>query len=360
MTVEKKKIAIVVTNLAGSGAEKVSLAQAKLFKENGHDVILVLLEKLIKYDIEKFDFPIISLTKIKNQYKIFGLIGDYIYAYLLKKVIKKNLNKVDIIISNLPRADRVVSLLKEQKTYFVIHMSYKAELEKFSSRRAKKKLSLYRRIYQDKNIITVANDIKKDFDILKILYNNIITIYNPFDFSEIRAKGDEKLDVSFNYIISPSTFRAQKRYDIMLDAFSLIKSDIKLLILTKENDTLKQMIKERNLQQKVVVAGFKQNPYKYIKNAKLLVLSSDREGLPTVIIESLILGTPVVSTNCPTGPKEIMKGKLSEWLTPVGEPIELAKTIDRALKSTIHIEDTLIEKFNKDTICKEFVSLWKN
>ncbi len=102
----------------------------------------------------------------------------------------------------------------------------------------------------------------------------------------------------------------------MLDAFKLVRSDVKLLILAKYNTKLKDMIRERGLDDKVVILGFQQNPYKYIKNAKLLVLSSDREGLPTVVIESLILKTPVVSTDCPTGPREILIDDLSKWLVP--------------------------------------------
>lgn len=355
----KKNIAVLVTNLAGSGAEKIALMQAKIFKEKGNNVVLFLLENLKMYDTEHFDFPIVSLTNRKNSYKFLGELGDFIYARILEKEMNK-FGKFDAVISNLPRADRVVKKLNHPNKYFVIHMSYKAELEKFKPRRAKKKLKLYKRVYKDENIITVAKAIIDDFDTLNIEYKTAKAIYNPFDFDEIRELGSKEIELSYDYIISPSAFREQKRYDIMLDAFALLKSDIKLVILTKKNLQLQKMIDDRELESMVKILGFQQNPYKYIKNAKLLALSSDREGLPTVVIESLILDTPVVSTDCPTGPSEIMDNDLSKWLVPMGSPVELAKKIDEALASDIKIEEKDIEKFHKDYIYEEYKKLWES
>lgn len=352
-----KNIAIVVPNLAGSGGEKIALVQAKMFYENGYNVVLFLLEDLKTYDISELNFSVEYLSKFKNQYKIFGKLGYKFYAFLLKSKMKKYGN-FDLILSNLPRADRVVKELKHCNKVFVIHMSYKAELEKFSNRVASKKLKLYKYLYENEKLITVSKAIIEDLDNLKIKYKNVMTIYNPFYFEEIIKKGNEQVEYNFDYIISPSAYRLQKRYDVMLDAFKLLENKmIKLLILSKENQKLTSMIEERGLEERVLVIGFKQNPYKYINNAKLLILSSDREGLPTVVIESLILSTPVVSTDCPTGPKEIMINELSKWLVPVNNPNELAKKIDEALISNIKIDKIDLSRFNQEKIFIEYESL---
>jgi len=354
-----KRIAIVVTSLTGSGAEKVALTQAELFQENGHQVVLFLLDNVKKYDTNDYNFPIIPLTKGKNVYKVFGKFGDFIYAKILQSKMDK-FGKFDMILSNLPRADRVVKRLKYSKKYFVIHTSYKAELEKFNWVRAVKKLKLYRYLYQDEKIIVVAKNIIDDFDELHIKYAQATTIYNPFFVDEIRTKGNEVIDIPYEYIISPSAFRAEKRYDVMLDAFKMVRHNVKLLILAKKDPKIEEMIRSRGLEERVVVLGFQQNPYKYIKNAKLLILSSDREGLPTVVIESLILGIPVVSTDCPTGPREILIDELSRWLVPVANPVELAQRIEEALDSDISIQEKYIEKFDKENIYEKFVQLWEN
>jgi len=353
----KGSVAIVVTNLASSGAEKIALTQAKLFKEFGHKVVVFLLDNVKKYDTTDCDFPIEVLTRGKNTYKVFGKLGDHIYAEILQKKMKKY-GTFDLVISNLPRADRVVKLLDHPNKYFVIHTSYKTELAKFATRRSEKKEKLYRYLYTDEKIITVANAIVRDFDYLGIKYKEARTIYNPFSFESIREKGEEKIDLDFEYIISPSAFRKEKRYDVMLDALKLVQSPVKLVILANGDPKLDAMIKERELEDRVVILKFQQNPYKYIKNARLLVLSSEREGLPTVMIESLILGTPVVATNCPTGPSEILTGDLARWLVPLGNPQALAEKIDEALNTTIEIDEEILDKFNKNTIYKQFKALF--
>ena len=76
-------------------------------------------------------------------------------------------------------------------------------------------------------------------------------------------------------------------------------------------------------------------------------------------IESLILNTPVVSTDCPTGPHEILTGELAHWLVPVENPQALAAKIDEALGSAIKIKNESIAKFGKEYIYQEFETLWK-
>jgi glycosyltransferase involved in cell wall biosynthesis len=255
-----------------------------MFAQNGHNVVLFLLEDLQTYDTKDIKFPIVPLINIKNKYKIFGKLGYKIYARILKDNMKQY-GAFDRVISNLPRADRTVKELNHPNKYFVIHTSYKKELEKFTKRKSTKKLKLYKYLYNNENIITITDAMQDDFKDFKISTKSMQTIYNPFDFDSIRSKGDEDIEFDFDYIISPSAFRKEKRYDILLDALKLLEDkSIKLLILAKENDNLNDMIKQRGLSSRVIIAGFKQNPYKYINHAKLLVLSSDREGLPTVVI----------------------------------------------------------------------------
>ena len=351
-----KKIAIVVTNLASSGAEKIALTQAKLFREYGHEVVLFLVDNIKKYDTSDCDFQIETLSKGKNTYKVLGRVGDRIYAEILKAKMNEY-GTFDLVISNLPRADRVVKMLDHPNKYYVIHTSYKTELEKFANKRSGKKSKLYRYLYEGENVITVSKEIVSDLDQLQIRYNRAMTIYNPFSFEEIRSKGKEAIDLDFDYIISPTAFRKEKRYDVMLDAFKQVKHPVKLLILANPDPKLEAMIHERGLEERVVMLGFQQNPYKYIKRAKLLVLSSEREGLPTVMIESLILGTSVVATNCPTGPSEILTEELSHWLVPVNDPAALAQKIDEALETDIDIDESILEKFNKHTVYEQLCSL---
>ncbi len=346
----KMNIAAVVTDLGGNGAEKSVLNRCKLLKENGHNVVIFIVDNVIAYDTSEFGIEVVPLSKGRNQYKWLGKIGDIIYAQLLGNKMKQH-GVFDIVFSHLPRADRVVKLLKHPRKIFTIHMALSAEIGKFSKRRANKKRKLYQYLYSNEELIFISRDMQKDFDQLEITYKKSYLIYNPFDFKTIREKGKESNELDFEYIISSSSFKQQKRYDVLLDAIANLKSDIKLVVLTNETPKLKEMIKQREIEEKVIILGFQQNPY---KNAKLLILSSDREGLPRVVVESLILGTAVVSTDCPTGPNELLVDELARWLVPMGDPTTLAKKIDEALgEDKIEISDSILTKFHPKSVYKQ-------
>ena len=144
----------------------------------------------------------------------------------------------------------------------------------------------------------------------------IQTIYNPFDIEEIREKAEEKIDLNFDYIINVGNLTKVKNQALLLKAYSKLDTNLHLVLVGKGNQetNLKNLAKKLGIEKKVHFLGWQSNPYKYIKNAKLFVLSSNVEGFGNVLVESLILNTPVVSTNCPSGPNEILVDELSQFL----------------------------------------------
>mgnify|MGYP000700518326 CR=1 FL=1 len=155
-----------------------------------------------------------------------------------------------------------------------------------------------------------------------------------------------------NDILEKTLEIAENGYDnaylFLLDAYKKSGIKLKLVLLCSNTKELVDMIKERDLENSVEILGFRTNPYPYIKNAKALILSSEREGLPTVLIESLILGTPVVSTNCISGPSEILTGELSKYLANVNDSDDLALKMNQILKDEVIIKDESIQKFNEN------------
>ena len=107
----------------------------------------------------------------------------------------------------------------------------------------------------------------------------------------------------------------------------------RLIILGEGEDRpkLEALVRELGLEEDVALPGFVDNPYKYLKRAAVFVLSSRWEGLPTVLIEALALGTPVVATDCPSGPAEILKGGRWGRLVAVGDINGIAKAIKEML-----------------------------
>ncbi|RLA57390.1 MAG: hypothetical protein DRQ78_13560 [Epsilonproteobacteria bacterium] len=356
-----KKIGLIITNLAGSGAEKIVIQMARMFKSKGIDVHIFLLENVLTYDNIN-DLQIHLLSQKRDIYKVLKIFGDKLLANKLNKMVERiesDGTRFDLFLSNSPSADRVMFESKQANIRYVIHNSYAFEIKEFREMgkvsRANKKLKLYRRIYKGGNLITVSERAKNNFKLLDIDYKSCQTIYNPFNFEEIRQLGSKKLDLpEESYLLSASAFRFVKRHDILLETYAKLKNPPPLKLLCPLNPELLKLIKKFDLEKKVEILGFKTNPYPYIKNAKMLILSSQREGLPTVLIEALILGTPVVSTDCVSGPSEILTGKLSKYLAKVNDSDDLSMKIQLALKQYPEIEDKYLDKFNQDIIYKYY------
>ena len=115
---------------------------------------------------------------------------------------------------------------------------------------------------------------------------------------------------------------------------SQVGSEHLLVLLSAPEPQLQAMIDSRGLADRVFIAGFRLNPYPWIAEADLLVLCSDHEGLPNVLIEALACGTPVVSTDCPSGPREILAA-FPQCLVPCGDVAALAQAISDKLASPI-------------------------
>lgn len=359
-----KRVGLIITNLAGSGAEKVVLHLADMFEKHGDEVHIFLLEDVISYEVK--DARIHTLTKDRSPFKLLKGFGDKLLALKLKSIItsiEKDGQNFDLFLSNLPAADRVAREAKLPHTKYLIHTSYSMELNEFRDRgkfrRAAKKEKLYHTLYKGKELIAVSQGIKEDLDHMEINYAACEVIYNPFDVGAIRDLGEKIIvdEIEGEYLLSASAFRPVKRHDILLRAYSKLADPLPLKLLCNTDPKLEKMIDELGIGNRVEILGFMKNPYPVIKNAKLLILSSEREGLPTVLIEALILGTPVVSTDCVSGPSEILTGELSQYLAKVNDVDDLSKKISLAIEYYPEINESYIEKFNAENIYQKYIEL---
>jgi glycosyltransferase involved in cell wall biosynthesis len=129
----------------------------------------------------------------------------------------------------------------------------------------------------------------------------------------------------------------QKDFPTLIEAFRLLrdKAMARLIILGEgeERGQLEALIMASGLSADVDLHGFVENPYAYLSRADAFVLSSRWEGLPTVLIEALACGCPVVATDCPSGPREILEGGLYGTLVPVGDAAALCAAMYQVLKT---------------------------
>lgn len=353
------KVCFVLTDLSGGGAEKAILNISKELIQRGHIVNIILFRNNNEYNIPDG----VLLTVLSNS-PSFGWIGKRILAYQLSKAIKileKN-GRFDTVVSTLPLADEISVLARLSNHWCRIANTLSVEIERLSKNNIKKsqrRLNRYKNIYDGKKLIAVSDGVKTDLKRnIGLKEAKIKVIYNPFNFKQIKKLSVESLNTPDTpYIVHVGRFSAQKRHDILLDAYKNIHNSHKLVLLTNNHPKLIEMIKQRCLNDRVIIAGFQKNPYPWISNAQLLVLSSDHEGMPNVIIESLIVGTTVVSTDCPSGPKEILGQKFPQYLSPVNNSMTLSKIIDRALDNKPDMSSINLTKYQLEGSIDNYESL---
>lgn len=168
-------------------------------------------------------------------------------------------------------------------------------------------------------------------------------IYNPVVTADLYSKATESLGHVWFAPGAPPVILGVGRLTILKDfvtlirAFDLVRKErpLRLMILGEgeERAKLEELVRDLRLENLVMLPGFVENPYKYMKRAAVFVLSSRGEGLGNVLIEALALGTPVVSTDCPGGPTEILMGGKWGKLVPQNDHYELARAILQTLDS---------------------------
>ena len=348
-----KTILLFNNALTGGGGQHILTLADAMSRENVNVHIVIYEDKI---DFEQPDnVPIHLLTDHQNRKKKI--------AEQLENLIDE-IGEIDLIVSNSSPSNQILSLLKHPRSIHCVHSaetkSHKGLLAPLRHRWRRWK---YRRLYSNKHLITVSEGLKS-----YILHNleasplSIRTIYNPFDFDAVKKAATEKNPQipSESYIVHVGRFDvAQKRHDILFHAYKMADIPHKLVLVGEGRDRrlIEQWIREFGLKERVILTGFQSNPYPWIAHADLLVSSSDFEGFGRTLVEALSLGTPVVSTNCPAGPSEILTDELSPFLSPPGDFENLAENINKALVTYPEIKCIHTGKFDYRAIASKYTDL---
>jgi len=215
--------------------------------------------------------------------------------------------------------------------------------------------------------------IVNSFEFQKEFYSKFkihtVFIYNPFDKKIIDSKSINKLkDNFFNNsnlkIINVGRLTEQKDQITILKSLKFInpKFNVKLIIIGKgtQYNFLNEYIKENNLYSNVKLLGYTNNPFPYIKFSDILVLTSKFEGLPNILLEAQYLKKYIISTSCPTGPREILSNGKYGSLIKIGDYKDLAKKINNYYKKKKLINKMILQgfkamnRFDYETNCKKY------
>jgi glycosyltransferase involved in cell wall biosynthesis len=211
-------------------------------------------------------------------------------------------------------------------------------------------------------LITVSEGLQLDITELgRARPDRMITIPNPFDLDQIRTLSQDVCPLEGElFLLHVGRFRAVKRHDRLFEAFQLSNYAGKLVLLgtgsRQEEQELHYLCDQMGIEKRVIFAGFNTNPYPYLRAAEALILSSDFEGFGNVLVEALACGTPVVSTDCPYGPREILTGDLARGLSELSAE-SLAQCLNDILANPPIISSKHLERFTVQNVMEKYLAL---
>ena len=334
-------IAYFIPHLVGGGVERVGLEIIRQFIRRGIAVDLIVTRS----GGEMWSFipasaRVVNLKAWKIESNSLGVLTS---LPALVRYLKRR--RPAVLISTLG-AGNVVSLIT--KKYFLRDLKLIARHENcFSLQRKHAKRDINYRLLKwlfpvADAVVAVSNDAAEDLrNCVPLTAESITYVPNPvvtaalFEQTRIPLKHTWLGDPTVPVIIASGILGLQKGFPTLLKAFADLRRsrNARLIILGRGPDKpqLVNLAQELGIQTDVEFAGFQSNPFSYIAQSQVFVLSSLFEGLPTVLIEALACGTPVVATDCLTGPREILEGGKWGTLTPVGDWKAMSKAIQETL-----------------------------
>lgn len=335
-----KKITLFLSDLSGGGAEKVFVNLAHGLLDLGYNIDFVLARAVGPY-IRQLDEKI-NLIDLKSTKLLLSL--PKLHQYL------KQANS-SLIISGLEDTNLIalcakVSVNNNTPLIVTVHNALTHEIRHSNSLKRKLVPYLLPFFYSMVDaVVAVSNGVSSDLQKLGVKDNKIQVIYNPIVNSKLLSKASSEIlhpwfskKAKVPVILGVGRLTEQKDFRTLLRAFALVlKEKTCRLMILGEGSELTNLVElgeylGLSLNKDFCFPGFTQNPYAYMSQASMLVLSSKWEGFGNVLVEAMAVGTPVVATDCNYGPNEILvDGEYGE-LVPVENPQEMSLAILRTLE----------------------------
>lgn len=383
-------ISVFINSLTSGGAEKVVLTLLERFRVSGESLELVLIEKEQFYELPD-QIPTKYLTDyetIENGFLKMSYL--FVCAFRLKKLMTA---PGQIVQSHLLRASfiNVIAKLLGSKHHaqIVVHSRINFEQKPFYYRAIAKRI--YTFIFQRADsVISICQTMKQELDHYLDLGKHPahLAIYNPHNLQDIEQKAQEAtLNFQFEphkkYIVSVGRIVKGKRLDDLIKAYQLIETkhpETELIFIGDgdQRTLLEKQGEQFQLQHKIHFLGYQKNPFAYIAQSDILVLSSEWEGLPNILIEAMACGTAVISSDCISGPREILHPKSNlqtqlknqiehgEYglLYPVGAVERLAEALELLLEDEALVS-SFVQKgydrskdFDQTKIAAQYLESW--
>lgn len=326
------RIVCFIENMKGGGAQRSTLSIAKHLKACGHNVRIALVEARGEF-----------LADVPSDIPVIDIGGRHFVQSAIKFSLYLSGSRPHVVIANLPRCNLIAGI----STIFIwpkprLILTERSILTGDFNAWSRKRQRIfgwlipriYRRAYRVVSVSQgVGHDLVQNFGIPRDL---VQTIYNPVVSEILFEKAAETANFlgsiqDIPFIVAVGRLQKEKDFLTLIRAFALVHVHraCGLIILGEgqQRAALEGEVKRLGVVESVAMPGFVSNPYAIVKQASVNVLSSRQEGLGNALIEAMALGVPVVATDCPAGPREILEDGRWGALVPVGAPDEMARAI---------------------------------
>lgn len=337
------RIAILLPDLRGGGAERVSLDLAFALRSLGHEVDFTLM-------MASGDF----LPLVSSSFLIFDLNARRVREVPFALARYLGQRKPEAVIANMWPLTSAAALgrLLSSRTVRLLLVEHCCMSQQYAIRgrmhNAAMRTSMAVTYRMADSVAGVSEGVARDIErIAARSYGSVSVLHNPIPRpkepqetarSKVRSlwgtSGGKK-------ILTVGNLKDQKNHQMLLRSFAQIANSSATLMLLgrgQNEPMLRALARELGIADRVLFAGFHTDPSPFYATADLFVLSSDYEGFGNVIVEALSFGLPVVSTDCPSGPAEILENGRWGRLTPVGDVEALARAMDEALSTPVDRE----------------------
>ena len=348
----KNKIVFFMPLIGTGGVEKNLFVFSK-FLSKKNDVFICTSSKKFKYKFDKKVNFILPKKGFKNSYR--QRLHYIVCLYSLFIFLIKNKNSIVISFQGNVYCVLLCKLLG-------IKILVRSNSSPTGWEHGFFKRFIYSRIMKKADSFLV-NSLSFKKQIKNVYGIKATSIYNPVDSKDILKKAKEKKRINFFgkknkslHLINIGRLTDQKDQMTLLKAINSIKDKINIkLIIIGEGENKKKLenyININNLKKNIKILNFIQNPYPLIKSSDIFILSSKFEGLPNVLLEATILKKYIISTNCPTGPSEIIKDKTYGVLFKIGDFYSLSREIlfysknKKKINKKIKMKNIILDNFN--------------
>jgi glycosyltransferase involved in cell wall biosynthesis len=359
---EEQTIGIYLTSMTMGGAERVARNLCKGLVDSGYQVDLVLVEAtggLLN------DLPDAVSVIDLNSSRVLRSLGplreylstrepDILYSMMTEP------NVVAVIAHRLASADSRLVVSEHNM------LSHSSESVKDQLARA----GAWTLYPLADDVVAVSEGVRDDLVAnTRLSSADISVIYNPVDVEPIREQATHPVehewltDDSLDVVLAGGRHEPQKGFDTLLNAFARLSEEDARLVLFgtgPETESLRAHAAALGIADRVSFPGFVENPFAYMASADVFVLSSEYEGFGLVLIEALACGCPLVSTDCDSGPAEILKDGTYGPLVPVGDSSALADAITATLEDPLESETLRgrADDFDIDSSVAQYDSLF--